>query len=46
VTIDAAIENMRVRDQNRPIPTFTSEDLSVAEIKRICQEELDAEDKN
>jgi len=41
VTIDEAIANMRIRDQQRPIPTWTDEDLSDEEIKRIVQQEID-----
>jgi len=39
ITIPLVLDNLRTRDANRIIPTFTDEDLSDEEIKRIVEEE-------
>jgi hypothetical protein len=40
INIDQAIANVRARDAARPMATFTNEDLSDAEIKRISEDEV------
>lgn len=41
VTIPGVLDNLRTRDSNRAIPTFTDEDLSDEEIIRIVGQEND-----
>lgn len=46
ITLDGTLENLHTRDRGRVIPTFTREDLSDAEIKRIVEEENNKHHEN